>query len=63
MEERHGRTIDLIETLRLIVWQRLVPDTQGKRVALREYLVFTEEIRDKLLNSDAFHTLDSDFVR
>lgn len=51
-EERLGRTIDIIETLRLIVWQRLVPSVDGKRVALREYLVFSEKIRDKLLDSD-----------
>src|SRR3990167_3590973 len=51
-EERIGRTIDIIETLRLIVWQRLVPSTDGKRVALREYLVFSENLRDRLLDSD-----------
>lgn len=51
-EERLGRTIDIIETLRLIVWQRLVPSTDGKRIALREYLVFTESVRDHLLQSD-----------
>lgn len=51
-DERTGRTIDIIETLRLIIWQRLVPSTDGKRVPLREYLVFTEELRDKLLSGD-----------
>lgn len=51
-EERLGRTIDIIETLRLIVWQKLVPSVDGKRVALREYLVFSEELRDRLLESD-----------
>lgn len=51
-EERLGRTIDIIETLRLIIWQRLVPSTDGKRVALREFLVFNEKIRDFLLDSD-----------
>lgn len=51
-EERHGRTLDLFETIRVIVWQKLVPDLEGKRVALREYLVFNEEIRDKLVNAD-----------
>lgn len=51
-EDRAGRTIDIIETLRLIVWQRLVPTVDGKRVALREYLVFNEEVRDRLLASD-----------
>jgi defect in organelle trafficking protein DotB len=51
-EERLGRTIDIIETARLIVCQRLVPSADGKRVALREYLVFNEEVRDTLLDSD-----------
>lgn len=51
-EDRIGRTIDIIETLRLIIWQRLVPTVDGKRVALREYLVFNEQIRDRLLGSD-----------
>jgi len=51
-EERYGRTIDIIETVRLIIWQRLVPTVDDKRVALREYLVFDEKIRDILLDSD-----------
>ncbi len=51
-EERLGRTIDIIETARLMIWQRLAPTVDGKRVALREYLVFNEEIRDILLASD-----------
>ena len=37
--------------MRLIIWQRLVPSVDGKRVALREFLVFKEEIRDLLLDS------------
>lgn len=51
-EERLGRTIDIIETMRLVVWQRLAPTVDGKRVALREYLAFTEDLRDELLDSD-----------
>ena len=51
-EERAGRTIDIIETLRLIISQRLAPTVDGKRVALREYLVFDERIRDILLDTD-----------
>lgn len=51
-EERIGRTIDIIETMRLVIWQRLVPSIDGKRIALREYLVFNEVIRDRLLDSD-----------
>ncbi len=51
-EERQGRTIDIIETIRLVISQRLVPTVDGKRVALREYLVFDEKIRDVLLDVD-----------
>ena len=51
-EERLGRTIDILETIRLCIWQKLVPTVDEKRVALREYLVFNEEVRDLLLESD-----------
>lgn len=51
-EERQGRTIDIIETMRLIVSQRLIPTLDNKRVALREYLIFNETIRDLLLDTD-----------
>jgi defect-in-organelle-trafficking protein DotB len=51
-EERQGRTIDIIETIRLVISQRLVPTVDGKRVALREYLVFDEKVRDTLLDTD-----------
>jgi len=51
-EERLGRTIDIIETIRLCIWQKLVPTVDGKRVAMREYLVFDEETRDILLECD-----------
>jgi len=51
-EERHGRTLDIIETIRLVISQKLVPTVDGKRVALREFLIFTEDIRDELLTID-----------
>src|SRR4029079_6104160 len=60
-EERQGRTIDIIETVRLIISQRLVPTGDGKRVALREYLVFDEDVRDILLDTDV--TVISNAVR
>ncbi len=49
-EERHGRSIDIIETIRLIIWQQLAPTVDGRRMPLREYLVFDEEVRDQLLS-------------
>jgi len=51
-EERLGRTIDILETIRVCIWQKLVPTVDGKRVALRELLVFDENVRDILLESD-----------
>ncbi len=51
-DERASITIDILETIRLCVWQKLVPTVDGKRVALREYLVFDEEVRDLLLEGD-----------
>ncbi|NKB46252.1 MAG: Dot/Icm type IV secretion system ATPase DotB [Legionellales bacterium] len=51
-DERRGRTIDILETIRLCIWQKLVPTVDGKRVALREYLVFDETVRDILLTKD-----------
>lgn len=51
-EERHGRALDILETLRMVIWQKLVPTIDNKRVALREYLIFDEEVRDILVNTE-----------
>jgi defect in organelle trafficking protein DotB len=48
--ERSERAFSLMETVRMIVTQTLVPKIGGGRVALREYMAFTEEIRETLLN-------------
>lgn len=50
--ERHGRALDILETLRLCIWQKLVPTIDNKRVALREFLVFDEYVRDRLVETD-----------
>lgn len=52
LEDREARTIDIIETVRMIIWQQLAPTVDGKRTALREYLVFDDRLRDTLLDSD-----------
>lgn len=51
-EERYGRGVDLIELIRAVVWQRLIPTKDGGRVPLREWLVFTDEVRAALLQSE-----------
>ncbi len=54
-EERDARMFDLLETIKIIVWQALVPRPDGKRTAVREYLVFTSEVRDILLATHQEH--------
>lgn len=49
--ERTERAFALMETLRMIVTQTLVPKIGGGRQALREHLVFTESIREELLST------------
>ncbi len=53
-EERNSKILDLVETMRLIIWQKLVPTVDKKRTPLREYLVFDPAMRNKLsqLNPD-----------
>jgi defect-in-organelle-trafficking protein DotB len=49
-EERDTAIYDIIESTRIIVAQRLVPGIDGRRVAAREYLAFTDEVKDQLLD-------------
>lgn len=47
--ERLERSYSLMETLRMIITQILVPKIGGGRVGLREWLVFDEDLREKML--------------
>jgi defect-in-organelle-trafficking protein DotB len=47
--ERSTAIFDIVETTRFIMAQRLVPTRQGTLTAAREYLVFDEEVRERLL--------------
>lgn len=46
---RWGVKVKLIDAMRLVIYQRLVKVPSGGRTALREYLVFTPEIREALI--------------
>lgn len=48
-DERDGMAATLISAMRLIVHQRLFRSSDGKRIALREYLVFDDEVRRRLV--------------
>jgi len=50
--ERSERAYALMETLRMIVTQSLVPKKGGGRLGVREWMIFPEEVREKLLDKD-----------
>lgn len=52
MSEREERAIALMETLRLIVTQALVPRQGGGRVGVREWMAFPDEVREKLMDME-----------
>lgn len=47
--ERDGMQADILEQLHMIVSQRLLKTVDGKRVAVKEKLVFTKKMKDALL--------------
>ena len=52
IDARTALTVALAQSLRLIVNQRLVPSADGRRTPLREFLVFTAELRRRFLDTD-----------
>lgn len=50
VEELHSIMGSIIDSVRVIVSQQLVPSTDGRRVAVREFLVFDEKMRRELLS-------------
>lgn len=50
-EEQHSRGVDIVSSLRMIVSQMLLPSTDGKRVALREYLVMNDDIAQEMMDN------------
>lgn len=49
--ERTERAFAMMETLRMIVTQALVPKVGGGRIGLREFMVFDDTVRETLLNA------------
>lgn len=48
--ERLERSFALMETLRMVVTQALVPKIGGGRIGLREYMVFDDNVRETMLD-------------
>lgn len=54
--------MDILQALKMIVAQRLVPTTDGKRTAIREYLIFDQDMKDKLAASKNMNALLFEFM-
>ena len=50
--ERSSLTIAIAQSLRLLVNQRLAPSTDGRRTAIREFLVVDATLRNRFLDTD-----------
>lgn len=50
--ERSERAYALMETIRMIVTQSLVPKIGGGRLGIREFMRFPDEVREKMLDMD-----------
>lgn len=50
--ERSERSYALMETVRLVLTQTLVPKVGGGRLGVREWMRFPEEVREKLMDMD-----------
>ena len=48
--EQNSITSSLIESIKVVVSQRLIPTVDGKLTALREYVIFDEHVREILLS-------------
>lgn len=51
-DERDNLVASVAQSLRLVINQRLLPSTDGKRTAIREFVLFDSRLRTKLLKAD-----------
>jgi defect-in-organelle-trafficking protein DotB len=50
-DEQHSRGIDIVSSLRMVISQMLLPSTDGKRLALREYLIMNDSIAAEMMDN------------
>lgn len=48
--EKEAAFMNLIDNLELIITQKLIPSIDGKRIAIREYIILTQELKDLLID-------------
>ncbi len=42
--------MNLIDNLEMLITQKLIESLDGKRIAIREYIIFSQEIKDLLID-------------
>lgn len=50
-EMQHQARFDLIQSIRMVIAQRLIPSSDGRRVAVREFLALDQKMKDYLLEA------------
>jgi defect-in-organelle-trafficking protein DotB len=63
-EMQQQARLDVLQPMKMIVAQRLIPTIDGKRTAIREVMIFDQEDKDRMMDSDniaseAFKLVDS----
>lgn len=48
--EKEAAFMNLIDNLEMLITQKLVESADGKRVAIREYIIFTQQLKDLLID-------------
>ena len=51
-DERRAMAVDIMEMMSMVVTQVLLPRQGGGKVACREYMVFSEDVRDRMLREE-----------
>lgn len=48
--EKEAAFMNLLDNLEMIITQKLIPSIDGKRLAIREYIILTQELKDLLID-------------
>jgi defect-in-organelle-trafficking protein DotB len=51
-DERRGMAVDIMESMRMVVTQTLLPKVGGGKVGCREYMIFDEHVRNTMLDQE-----------
>jgi len=61
--EREVTQLELASALHMVLSQRLVPSTDGKRVALREWLIFDSQVKNMVRSADDVYVATQEALR